>query len=169
MRDFISKNAGKKFEDCWKESANKLENIWIYRLRDNAASFGKGSNTRFTSYNMCDYIMWDDNTKTFYCLELKSTKSTSFSLHCIRNNQIKELTEASKHDLIAVFIVNFINENNDTYFIEISDFNNMIKETQKKSFNIKDLERYNATYIKSKLKKTNYGYDVQDFVENTHL
>lgn len=169
MGDFISKNAGKKFEDCWKESANKLENIWIYRLRDNAASFGKGSNTRFTSHNMCDYIMWDDNSRTFYCLELKSTKSTSLSLSCIRDNQIKELTEASKHNLIAGFIVNFRNKNNDTYFIEICDFNNMIKEIQKKSFNVKDLEEHNAIYIESKLKKVNYSYDVQNFVENTHL
>ena len=167
--DFISKNAGKVFEDYWKESANKLENIWIYRLRDNAASFGNSSNTRFTSHNMCDYIMWDDNSRTFYCLELKSTKSTSLSLSCIRDNQIKELTEASKHNLIAGFIVNFRNKNNDTYFIEICDFNNMIKEIQKKSFNVKDLEEHNAIYIESKLKKVNYSYDVQNFVENTHL
>ena len=167
--DFISKNAGKVFEDYWKESANKLENIWIYRLRDNAASFGNSSNTRFTSHNMCDYIMWDDNSRTFYCLELKSTKSTSLSLSCIRDNQIKELTEASKHNLIAGFIVNFRNKNNDTYFIEICDFNNMMNEIQKKSFNVKDLEEYNAIYIESKLKKVNYSYDVQNFVENTHL
>lgn len=102
-------------------------------------------------------------------MELKSTKSTSLPLSCIRDNQIKELTESSKHNLIAGFIVNFRNKNNDTYFIEICDFNNMIKETQKKSFNVKDLEQYNAIYINSKLKKVNYGYDVQDFVENTHL
>ena len=155
MCDFISKKVGK-------ESANKLENIWIYRLRDNAASFGNGSNTRFTSHNMCDYIMWDDNSRTFYCLELKSTKSTSLPLSCIRDNQIKELTDASKHNLVAGFIVNFRNKNNDTYFIEICDF-------KKKSFNVKDLEEYNAIYIESKLKKVNYSYDVQNFVENTHL
>lgn len=167
--DFISKNAGKKFEDCWKESANKLENIWIYRLKDNAASFGNSSNTRFTSHNMCDYIMWDDNSRTFYCLELKSTKSTSLPLSCIRDNQIKELTDASKHNLVAGFIVNFRNKNNDTYFIEICDFNNMMNEIQKKSFNVKDLEEHNAIYIASNLKKVNYSYDVQNFVENTHL
>lgn len=167
--NFISKNAGKKFEDCWKQSANKLENIWIYRLRDNAASFGNGSNTRFTSHNMCDYHMWDDNSRTFYCLELKSTKSTSLPLSCIRDNQIKELTESSKHNLVAGFIVNFRNKNNDTYFIEICDFNNMMNEIQKKSFNVKDLEEHNAIYIESKLKKVNYSYDVQNFVENTHL
>lgn len=118
---------------------------------------------------MCDYIMWDDNSRTFYCLELKSTKSTSLSLSCIRDNQIKELTDASKHNLVAGFIVNFRNENNDTYFIEICDFNNMMNKIQKKSFNVKDLEQYNAIYIGSKLKKVNYSYDVQNFVENTHL
>ena len=45
----------------------------------------------------------------------------------------------------------------------------MIKEIQKKSFNVKDLEEHNAIYIESKLKKINYSYDVQNFVENTHL
>ena len=45
----------------------------------------------------------------------------------------------------------------------------MIREINKKSFNIKDLEKYNAIYINSKLKKVNYSYDVKEFVENTHL
>lgn len=166
---FISKNEGKVFENCWKSSADKLENIWIYRLKDNAASFANGNNTRFTSHNMCDYIMLENNTRTLYCLELKSTKGTSLPLSLIRENQIRELTDASKYNLVAGFIINFRNKNNDTYFIEICDFNNMIREINKKSFNIKDLEKYNAIYINSKLKKVNYSYDVKEFVENTHL
>lgn len=102
---------------------------------------------------MCDYIMFDDETRTLYCAELKSTKGTSIPLSMVRENQIKELTEASKHMLIAGFLVNFRNENNDTYFIKINDFNKMISEINKKSFNIKDLQKYNAIYVESECKR----------------
>ena len=165
----ISVNEGKRFEQNWKSSVEELDDLWIYRLKDNAASFSDGSNTRFASHNMCDYIMFDDYTRTLYCTELKSTKGTSVSLSMIRENQIKELTEASKHMLVAGFLVNFRNENNDTYFIEINDFNKMISEINKKSFNIKDLQKYNAIYVESECKKVNHKYNVKKFISETHL
>ena len=143
--------------------------MWIYRLKDNAASFGGSNNTRFASHNMCDYIMFDDDTRTLYCCELKSTKSTSISLSMIRDNQIEELTKSGKHNLVAGFIVNFRNENNDTYFIEIFDFNQMISEINKKSFNQSDLRKYNAIYIESECKKVNHKYNIKKFISETHL
>lgn len=39
----IAVNEGKRFEQNWKNSCEKYPNIWIYRLKDNAASFGGGS------------------------------------------------------------------------------------------------------------------------------
>ena len=113
--------------------------------------------------------MFDDETKTLYCLELKSTKNTSLSLSLIRDNQIKELATADKHILIAGFLVNFRNENNDTYFIKINDFNKMVSEINKKSFNIKDLQNYNAIYVESECKKVNHKYNVKKFISETHL
>ena len=62
----------------------------------------------------------------------------------IRDNQIKSLQEASEHNLVAGFICNFRNENNDTFFIEICDFVKMIENINKKSFNINDLKNNNA-------------------------
>lgn len=147
----------------------ELDNVWIYRLKDNAASFGGSQNTRFASHNMCDYIMFHDDTRTFYCLELKSTQGTSVPLTMIRDNQIEELTNAGKHDIVAGFVVNYRNKNNDTYFIEICDFNRMISEIDKKSFNIKDLKKYNAIPINSECKKVNYKYNIKKFVNETHL
>lgn len=118
---------------------------------------------------MCDLIMYSDTTQTLYCLEQKSSKGTSIPLSMIRQNQIDELTEASKHYLVAGFLINFRNKNNDTYFIEIDDFNNMLSDLNKKSFNIKDLENNNAIYIESECKKVNYMYDVKKFISETHL
>ena len=70
----IAINAGKQFETDWKNSVNKLPDVWYYRLKDNAASFASGENTRFASHNMCDCLVLDDKSKTLYCLEQKLTK-----------------------------------------------------------------------------------------------
>lgn len=163
----IAKNPGKLFESDFKVSAP--DTCWIYRLRDNAASFGNGNNTRFASSNICDYICFDDLTQTLFLWELKSTSNTSISLSMIRDNQIKSLQEASKHNLVAGFICNFRNNNNDTFFIEISDFMDMMKNINKKSFNIKDLEDYNATRIQNNKKRTRYKYDVDLLIKETHI
>lgn len=87
----------------------------------------------------------------------------------IRDNQIKSLQEASKHNLVAGFICNFRNKNNDTFFIEIGDFIKMIEDINKKSFNISDLKINNAIPINSKKKRTRYTYDIQKFVNESHL
>lgn len=136
---------------------------------DNAASFGNGNNTRFASSNICDYLLFDDDSRTLYLLELKSTQSTSLPLSMIRDNQIKSLQEASEHNLVAGFICNFRNENNDTFFIEICDFVKMMENIDKKSFNINDLKNNNAIQINSRKKRTRYTYDIQKFVNESHL
>lgn len=106
---------------------------------------------------------------TLYLLELKSTQSTSLPLSMIRDNQIKSLQEASEHNLVAGFICNFRNENNDTFFIEICDFVKMMENINKKSFNINDLKNNNAIQINSRKKRTRYTYDIQKFVNESHL
>lgn len=113
--------------------------------------------------------MLHDSSKTLYLLELKSTKSSSIPLSMIRQNQLDGLSEASKHTLVAGIIINFRNENNDTFFIHIEDFINMINSVNKKSFNIKDLENANAIRINSNKKRTRYRYDIERFVKEIHL
>lgn len=104
-----------------------------------------------------------------YLLELKSTQGTSIPLSMIRDNQIKSLQEAGKHNLVSGFMCNFRNENNDTFFIKISDFINMMDNINKKSFNINDLLNNNAIRIENKKKRTRYTYDIQKFVKESHI
>lgn len=160
-------NEGKKFENDIKTSIPNT--CWLYRLRDNASSFAGGENTRFTSSNICDYIMLDDITKTLFLIECKSTKGTSIPLTMIRENQIKGLEEASKHNLIAGLLVNFRNENNDTFFILINEYLNMMNTLNKKSFNIKDLEKIGVTRIECEKKRTRYRYDIEKMIRKLHL
>lgn len=156
-------NPGKLFENDIKQSIP--EKCWIYRLRDNASSFSNGTNTRFTSSNICDFILLDDLTKTLFLIECKSTKSTSVPLTMIRENQINGLLEASKHNLVAGILVNFRNADNDTFFLTISKYKNITENLNKKSFNIKDLINANAIRVGSTKKRTRYTYHIRDFIK----
>lgn len=158
----IAQNEGKKFEIDIKESIP--DTCWFYRLRDNASSFAGGQNTRFTSSNICDYIMLDDITKTLFLIECKSTKGTSISNNMLRQNQIDGLLNASKHNLIAGLILNFRNECNNTFFLSINNYVSMMKNINKKSFNIKDLEKHEAIKIDSEKKRTRYRYNIKKLI-----
>ena len=91
------------------------------------------------------------------------------SLTMLRQNQIDGLKDASKHMLVAGMLLNFRNENNDTFFLLIDEYLDMMKSLNKKSFNIKDLESIGATRIKSEKKRTRYKYDVQGMINKLHL
>lgn len=163
----ISQNVGKLFEQDFKLSVP--DTCWIYRLRDNASSFAGGTNTRFTSSNICDYIMLDDITRTLFLIECKSVKDKSMSFSVIRQNQLDGLQEASKHHLIAGFLLNFRTENNDTFFVLIDEFLDMMNSINKESFNIKDLESIGASRIECEKKRTRYRYNIENFVKKFHL
>ena len=108
-------------------------------------------------------------TRTLYLIECKSTKGTSVPLSMIRSNQIEGLQEASKHNLVAGILVNFRNENNDTFFILIDEFIDMMNSINKKSFNIKDLESIGATRVENTKKRTRYTYNIEKLVGELHL
>lgn len=158
----IAKNQGKLFEQDFQKSIPPT--CWIYRLRDNASSFANGSATRFTSSNICDYLLFDDISKTLFLIECKSTQKTTVPLSMVRDNQIKGLVDASKHNLIAGILINFRNDTNNTYFISIDNYVKMVNDINKKSFNIKDLLANNAIEIYSSKKRTRYTYDIQEMI-----
>lgn len=158
----IAKNQGKLFEQDFQKSIPPT--CWIYRLRDNASSFANGSATRFTSSNICDYLLFDDISKTLFLIECKSTQGTAVPLSMVRDTQIKGLVDASKHNLIAGILINFRNDTNNTYFISIDNYVKMVNDINKKSFNIKDLLANNAIEIYSSKKRTRYTYDIQEMI-----
>lgn len=58
-------------------------------------------------------------------IELKNTKAKSISMKksMIKAHQIKNLKEAAKYDgVIAVFLFNFCEPDNRTFFVRINDF-----------------------------------------------
>lgn len=163
----MAKNEGKLFEQDFKNSVP--ETCWVYRLRDSTSSFANGGNTRFTSSNICDYIIFDGIFKRLFLVECKSTKGTSVPLSMIRSNQLQGLLDASEHSLVAGFLINFRNTNNDTFFITISNYIKMISSSNKKSFNIGDLVKYDALKIESTKKRTRYTYDIQKMINRFEM
>lgn len=159
----MAQNAGKLFEADIKASIPA--HCWYYRLRDNASSFAGGKNTRFASSNICDCLIFDDNSMTLFLIECKSTKGTSVPLSMIRENQIRGLLDASQHRLVAGLLVNYRNENNDTFFIKIKDFVDMVDGLNKKSFNSKDLIENGGFKVESNKKRTRYTYNLEKLIK----
>lgn len=172
---------GKNFEISFGNSIDK-ENYLIKRFNDNAASFGGGSKTRFTSTNECDYEAFDPESRTLYFLELKTTlnsltywrqdfetdKKGNFQ---IKKNQIEGLDKFSKYkNTVCGFVINFrATDNNNTYFVYIEEFLNYTNNLDKKSINEKDVQQMNPVVIDSKKKRTRYSYDFSKFVSMTKI
>lgn len=166
-------NAGKIFETDWKKSVD-TDKIYFNRVKDSASSFGQDSSqTRFTLNNPYDCFAFYNFH--FFPMELKSTKNTSISIQrtkqdkgkMIKLNQIVGLTEASKYEgIYAGFIFNFRSENNtnNTYWLNIKNFNKFLENTNKKSINEKDVIEYCGIFIDSQIKKVHYKYDIEELL-----
>lgn len=126
--------------------------------------------------------MFDDNTRTFYGLELKTTKDKSLTFwredfedktkkqtFMIRKCQILGLKKWSEHFGVFGFVINFRSINNRTFFVMIEDFLDYTSTLSKKSINIDDVLNMNPIEIKNNIIRTNYHYDIQQFLKETRL
>ena len=169
--EYIGKSVGKVFEDNWKKSVPG--NIWIYRPPDAAQSFNQSSNLRFSQKSPCDYMMFDGHH--FFCLELKTVAGKSISFERtkkdkgeIHYHQIEYLKSClSFENVIPGLIIDFRGTDN-TWFLNIKEWDGLINSIDKKSFNESDLLSYSHPILISKKKlKVNYRYDVDKFIQNT--
>lgn len=175
-----AQNEGKRFENAFVKSIPDY--VLVKRLNDNASAWSGGNNTRFASNNECDYILFDDHTRTFYGLELKTTKEKSLTFwkedfedkakkqhFQIRKCQIIGLQKWSKHFGVFGFVINFRSIDNRTYFVTIDDFLDYTSTLSKKSINIDDILKMNPIEIENKLIRTNYRYNIEKFLNDTRL
>lgn len=179
----MAKNSGKVFEESVKKCIP--EYALLIRLPDPPQSFTKRNDTRFSHKNPCDYICFDTNSRTLYCLELKSTKNKSISYEdintdkeenkMIHKHQILGLKNFSKYKNVrAGFIFNFRHFEDDkekylekTYFQSIENFLKMIDKINKKSFDEADLILYgNAIVINGEKKRTRFYWNFDEFFKN---
>lgn len=179
MINIAKRNEGKIFEDSFIKSVPDY--CWHKRLNDNAASWGNGTQTRFTSTNECDFLLFDCNSRTLSALELKTTsgsltywrkdfendeKKHSFQ---IKKNQILGLEKWSKYLMNCGFIINFRNKGNRTFFIMINEFLNYTSTLNKKSINIDDVLNMKPIEIENTLMRTNYKYNIDKLLQEIAL
>lgn len=163
-------NVGKIFENGWKNSVP--EDVMFIRIPDQPQVFQKTAN--FSLKPPFDCFMFYKGT--LFCLELKTTKSKSFSVEMTKDDkamihyhQIENLRKYAKFEgVVSGLILNFRIEDKGmevTYFISIENFDKMMKKVKKKSFNAIDLINNGAIKIDSKKKRTLFSYGVKEFIE----
>ena len=173
------KNAGKKFEQLWKQSAEK-QDLFILRLNDSDMSFNpnKELRSRFTLKSPADFIMFYNGH--LFMLEMKSTHSKSISFQrepddggMIKLHQISSLSNAGLHeDVVAGFIINFRVEEDgkpyseDTYFWPIEAFNDYFVSNDRKSAKPIDIVQHGGIIVKQEQKRKLYDYDVKKMLED---
>lgn len=172
----MAKNVGKVFEDAIKQSIPDY--VLLIRLNDSPQAFKKSNLTRFTPKNPFDYICFNTQTRTLFCLELKTTSSkymTFEDIHIdeeqnamIHAHQTKGLLKCSSYpNVMAGFLLNFRLEDNElTYFIEINKFQKMCDSINKKSFNLIDLVLYGAVKIDGFKKRTRWYWNLDEFLNH---
>ena len=177
MKKKINENYGKRFEEDFSSSVPSC--CYVHRLRDSAQSYNNSEETSFSWDNECDFFVFNDETRIFYAVECKSTKYKSMTVQLdkddkskkmVKLHQIESLEKISKYrNTVARLLLNFHDENNDnqrTYFIDIKNFVNMMKQINKKSFNELDLLTIGkAIKIRGEKKRTRYRWNLDEFFE----
>ena len=110
----------------------------------------------------------------FFCLELKTIAGKSISFErtkkdkgVIHYHQIEYLKSCLNFkNIISGLIIDFRGTDN-TWFLNIYEWDTLINSITKNSFNESDLLSYSHPILISKKKlKVNYRYDVEKFIKN---
>lgn len=143
--------------------------MYYLRIKDSSSSYAHSEGSRFTLDNPYDFLIYYGGK--LFPMELKSTKSSSFSIQIeneqgknIKTHQIMALSSASKIDgVIPGFVLDFRRGN--TYWLHVDKLKNFLKTNSKKSINENDVIKYGGVLIDKKLLKVNYRYDILNLIK----
>ena len=160
----MAMNAGKKFENDFKNSIDTNE-IFLHRFKDGTTGTVNGQMIRFKNKNLCDFLLFKDGQLVL--VELKSFLGKSMSFSNIKSTVDEQQTflynlrlEAKKKNVKAYMILNF-RDLSETYAIDIHNFDEFYKITNKKSINIDEVRQLGKQLFQQK-KRTNYRYEISD-------
>ena len=155
------KNSGKEFEKDIKESVPK--EYFYYRFKDGTANIGNVKNdaVRFQAHNICDCEIMTD--EYLFLLELKTHQGSSIAFNCIRDNQLKEMSNINHKRIKPYFILNFRDKER-TFAIEAKKLKEYIETAERKSIPF-DWCRENSIEIEAEKKRTRYKYNLEKFFE----
>lgn len=161
------KNLGKQFEQNWRKSIPESDRIYYYRLKDSASSYyGGNDNLRFSQNNIADAFMFyvGEYDNLLLILEFKNHKGKSLPLSCIRENQLKEMLEASKKTGVIPALVVFFIDVEKCYSLRINYVDQFIKQNDRKSIPIDYFEEFGKPIEVTKL-RTNYKYNIEKWLK----
>lgn len=158
-------NPGKKFENDFQKSVNRDE-IFLHRLKDGATRTGaNGEMIRLKTKNLCDFILFKGNKLVL--VELKSFLGKSMSFTNIKSTVEEQQKfiynlreEVKKENVKAYFILNF-RDLNETYAIDIKNFDEFYKFTNKRSISIDEVRQLGIQLFQQK-KRTTYRYKIDE-------
>lgn len=134
-------NVGKKFEELIQDSC-KVAGVDCTRLKD-AGWQGETTQRRFTSKNICDFMLFDGERLAF--AEAKTSKGDSITFD--RLTQQKELMKKKESARLSNLHYGYLLEfrkSNKYFYISAYSVYRLQQSLDKKSFNVKDLEYYKA-------------------------
>lgn len=156
----MANNKGKAFEDTVKKAFEKVEGVSIDRLRDAPRKL-KGVD------NPSDFIVYKKPHEVY--VECKSHKGNTLPFACIREEQIKGMTEKAKIAGVKAGIIIWYIDHDQTVWVPIAEVVSM-REEGYKSINIKDLNYpRNIIRIEGTKKRVYFDYDMEKFLEDLYL
>lgn len=171
----MARSVGKQFEDNFKNSVPGY--VLSHRPPDSAQAFDVGSTNklRFSRHSPCDLMVFDGTRNLFLTLELKTFQgSCSFERNksekgIVHNYQIKSLKDFAQYNRVISGLVLDFRSSDNTYFLNINQWDDFISHIEKKSFNEKDLLEYASPILIHKEKlKVNYKYDLESFLNDVN-
>ncbi len=161
----MATNPGKKFENDFQNSVNRDE-IFLYRLKDGATRTGaNGEMIRLKNKNLCDFILFKGDKLVL--VELKSFLGKSMSFTNIKSTVDEQQTfiynlrkETEKENVKSYLILNF-RDLNETYAIDINNFDEFYKLTNRKSISIDEVRQLGIQLFQQK-KRTSYRYRLDE-------
>lgn len=156
--------SGKAFERQFRASCKKDPELFFYRLKDSPSSWSAGGSTsiRFTSDNICDWILF--KSPVLFLIELKSHTGSSLPFSCIRQNQIDGLLESSKYQNVMAGVICFFADKSRCFFLDIVKLKELQDSNTRKSIPIKYFEEFGIEIEVKKL-KVNSVFSVDKFVD----
>ena len=154
---------GQKFEDNFRKSIDRdSSDLFFYRFKDGTANWNPTEKTRFQAHNICDCMVFYG--KNLFLFELKSHKGKSLPLNCIRDSQWEELCFAGTKENVFPFLIIFFSDIGECYAVHIKELFNFRQLSDRKSVPLLFCQE-KGFKINSRLLKTNYRYEVREFLD----
>lgn len=161
---FLKKNLGKILEDNFRKSVP--DDIFYYRFRDSAGTWGGNESLRFTPSNIADCMLY--NYGNLHLVELKNHKGKSIPLSCIVGNktkekQIEDLYIANTYAGIYSHLIVFFVDIEKCYDLSIDKLKEFITLGERKSIPISYFQE-NGIEIETLKLRSNYRFNIEKWL-----